>query len=89
MITDDEKTAVNSALTQLRQEDLKRLVVTVFKKIPPKEAMVLQLYYIDDQNIAEIMEITAFSNSQVKVLLHRGRTTFYKHMESEDIKKPY
>ncbi|SRR6056297_475866 len=88
-ITDDEKAAFNNAIARLEKQDLKKLIKRVFEKIPEKEALVLQLYYIDDQSIVEIEEITAFTKSNVKVLLHRGRTSFYMMLKDEKIKKPY
>jgi RNA polymerase sigma-70 factor (ECF subfamily) len=88
-ITDNEKTAFNTAIDQLEKQDLKKLIKKVFERIPAKEALVLQLYYIDDQSILEIEEITAFTRANIKVLLHRGRTNFYKMLKNEKIKKPY
>lgn len=88
-ITDDEKTAFNNAIAQLEKQDLKKLIKRVFEKMPAKEALILQLYYIDDQSIVEIEEITAVTKANVKVLLHRGRTSFYKMLKDEKIKKPY
>lgn len=88
-ITDDEKNEFNGAIGQLQRQDLKKLIKKVFEKIPTKEALILQLYYIDDQSILEIEEITAFTKANVKVLLHRGRTSFYKMLKDEKIKKPY
>jgi len=88
-IADNEKTAFNNAIGQLQKQDLKKLIKRVFEKIPAKEALILQLYYIDDQSIVEIEEITAFTKSNVKVLLHRGRASFYKMLKDEKINKPY
>ena len=88
-ITEDEKTAFNNAIGQLEKQDLKRLIKRVFKKIPAKETVVLQLHYIDDLSIKEIEEITAFTTSNVKVLLHRGRANFYTILKNEKINKPY
>lgn len=88
-ITDDEKTAFNNAIAKLEKQDLKNLIKGVFQKLPAKEALILQLYYLDDQGIMEIEEITAFTKANVKVLLHRGRTSFYKMLKNEKIKKPY
>ncbi len=88
-IADDEKSAFNNAIGQLQKQDLKKLIKRVFEKIPAKEALILQLYYIDDQSIVEIEEITAFTKSNVKVLLHRGRASFYKMLKDEKINKPY
>ena len=88
-ITDDEKITFNNAIGQFQKQDLKKLIKKVFEKIPAKEALILQLYYIDDQSILEIEEITAFTKANIKVLLHRGRTSFYKMLKDEKIKKPY
>ncbi len=85
-IADDEKAAFNNAIAQLEMEDLKKFIKGVFGKMPAKEALILQLYYIDDQSILEIEEITAFTKANVKVLLHRGRTSFYKMLKDETIK---
>ena len=61
----------------------------VFEKIPVKETLVLQLYYIDDLSINEIKDVTDFTISNVKVLLHRGRASFYTILKNEKINKPY
>lgn len=89
LITDDEKAAYNDALGQLKNQDLKVLVKRVFEKIPGKEALILQLFYMDSQSITEIEEITTFSKGNIKVLLHRGRNSFYKILKEEKIYKPY
>ena len=88
-ITPNEKTVLNHAISQLEKQDLKKLIKKVFGKIPAKEALVLQLHYIENQHISEIEEITSFSKASIKVLLHRGRSSFYKTLEKEKIKKPY
>ena len=88
-ITDDQKKEFNNAIAELEKQDLKKLIKRVFEKIPAKEALILQLYYIDEQSIIEIKDITAFTKANVKVLLHRGRTSFYKMVKEEKIKKPY
>ncbi len=88
-ITEEEKTAFNHAIGQLEKQDLKELIKKVFEKIPAKEALVLQLFYMDDQNIREIEAITTFTKANVKVLLHRGRTNFYRMLKAEKITKPY
>ena len=88
-ITDDEKSAFNKAIGQLENQDLRKLIKGVFEKIPSKEALILQLYYIDDQSIVEIEDITAFTKANVKVLLHRGRTSFYKRLKDEKNRETY
>ncbi|MEM0993491.1 MAG: sigma-70 family RNA polymerase sigma factor [Bacteroidota bacterium] len=66
-------------------EDAARLVKTTERKVmieqildqmKPKERLVLQLHYLEEQSIEEIVSISGFSKSNVKVLLHRGRKSF-------------
>ncbi|SMG35844.1 RNA polymerase sigma-70 factor, ECF subfamily [Marivirga sericea] len=84
-ISDGERTALNDAIGQLEKQELKKLIKAVFEKIPAKEALVLQLFYIDEQNMVEIEAITMFTKSNVKVLLHRGRTSFYKVLKEQNL----
>ncbi|MFD0796851.1 RNA polymerase sigma factor [Maribacter chungangensis] len=86
-ITKDEKTALNNAISQLEKQDLKKLIKGIFEIISAKEALVLQLYYIDEQNIAEIEAITSLTKANVKVLLYRGRKSFYKVLKNQKLKE--
>ncbi len=88
-IASDERTTLNHALSGLQTEELKKLIKAVFVSIPPKEALVLQLHYIDNQSLAEIEEITRFTKANIKVLLHRARASFYKVLKQKNIKQPY
>ena len=71
------------------QDDLKHLIKTIFGKMPSKQALILQLFYIDELSITEIEAVTNFAKPNIKVLLHRGRTRFYNIIKKEQIKKPY
>ncbi len=57
----------------LNEEEQKLLVTESLKKIPPKEALTLQLFYLEGNNIEEITNLTGWSESNVKVMLHRAR----------------
>ncbi len=71
----------NSAIESLKTEQLRLIIKTTLKQLPPKEALVLQLYYLNEQSIKEIEDITQFSAANIKVLLHRGRQHFYKAVQ--------
>ncbi|GGG98643.1 DNA-directed RNA polymerase sigma-70 factor [Polaribacter pacificus] len=43
------------------------------KRLGPKESLALRLFYLEEQNIQEIVEITGWNKTNIKVLLHRGR----------------
>ncbi len=81
--------ALNLVLRQMHRDELRDLIKQVLQKIPPKQALILQLYYIEEHSIEEIKSITAFTSAHIKVLLHRGRASFYHIMKTYNIEKPY
>ena len=68
----------NTPEENLDRSQLKNILTGALKELPPKEAMVIQLYYVEELNvyeIAEVMEITTGRVSQIKksaVLLLRS-----------------
>jgi len=49
------------------------LISESLKKIPPKESLSLQLFYLEENSIGEISNITGWSEANIKVILHRAR----------------
>lgn len=45
--------------------------------LPPNESLALRLFYLEEENIKEVAEITGWSISKVKVTLHRARNNMY------------
>ncbi len=45
--------------------------------LSPKESLALRLFYLDENSIEEIINITGWTESNVKVILHRARKNFY------------
>ncbi len=76
-LQDTLMTDLNTAMQQLERQEQRKMIARILDKMKPKEALVLQLYYLKEQSAAEIVEKTGFSASNVKVLLHRGRQSFY------------
>ncbi|HWS00547.1 MAG TPA: sigma-70 family RNA polymerase sigma factor [Prolixibacteraceae bacterium] len=50
-----------------------QLVTESLKKIPPKECLTLQLFYLEGNSINEITNCTGWSEANIKVILHRAR----------------
>lgn len=67
-----------TSLQNLKEEDQKKYVVMALDRLKPDEALVLRLFYLCELSLKEVQEITRFSNSKIKVDLHRGR----KNMET-------
>lgn len=57
----------------LLEKDRKELVQKALEKLKPAEAAILTLYYLDEQSIKEIEQITNLTEGNIKILLHRGR----------------
>jgi len=88
-VSEIDKIACNAVIKKMHNDDLKLLIKTTFSKIPSNQALILQLFYIDELSITEIEDVTNFTKSNIKVLLYRGRTSFYDIVKKEQIKKPY
>ncbi len=57
----------------LTEEEQKFLVTESLEKIPAKESLSLQLFYLEGHSIKEITNLTGWSEANTKVLLHRAR----------------
>ena len=68
--------ALNDAIRTLEIKEIKQSVNEVIALLKPKEALVLTLHYLHEKSLKEIVEITGFSLSNVKVLLFRARKSF-------------
>jgi RNA polymerase sigma factor (sigma-70 family) len=74
-----------TSILKLEVDDQKYYINEALKKISSKESLVLRLFYLEENSIEEICDITGWSDSNIKVILHRARinlkfilTEFYK-----------
>lgn len=71
--TSEEPADFQDALEIMHQGERAALVKKGIELLNPSEAVVLTLFYLEDQSIKEIATITSLTESNVKVQLHRGR----------------
>ena len=83
-IPEDTETVFNEAVTQLEVNTSKVKVNTVLKEMKPKEAMVLQLFYLQSMPILEIEEVTGLKKGNIKVLLYRARKSFMYYFNKKN-----
>lgn len=62
-------------------EKMERVHIAL-RALHPKESLALNLYYLEDYSVKEIAEITGWTQSNSKVLLHRGRKNIRKLLGS-------
>jgi len=58
---------------KMNADDQRFYINEALLKLSSKESLVLRLFYLEENNIDEIAEITGWSVSNIKVLLHRAR----------------
>jgi RNA polymerase sigma factor (sigma-70 family) len=66
-----------SAIDLLEQNERSAYIALTFKMMKSEEALLLRLFYLCDLSIAEIQQVTGYSESNVKVILHRARKNMY------------
>lgn len=70
-------------------ENAKEYVLKLVDKLPPRNALMLILFYIDDMSLKDISEIFEISLVNTKVLLHRSRNSLrdliLKHNYHEEV----
>ena len=57
-------------------DEQKEIVAHVLDLMPKGDALILTLYYMEDNSVKEIANITGLNESNVKVRLHRARKLF-------------
>jgi RNA polymerase sigma-70 factor (ECF subfamily) len=62
-----------SSLDSLHKKERKKIIAEAIARLKEEESVVMTLYYLNENNLKEIEDITGFSNSNIKILLHRGR----------------
>ncbi len=63
----------HDGLDIMHLRERKKIISTAITRLKEEEGVVLTLFYLSEKNIKEIEEITGFTDSNIKILLYRGR----------------
>ena len=80
---DDSKTAhlevdeVDNAFDVLSKKERNETIGIALNQLAPQQKMLLQLFYLEEQSLKEIEEITGLSNGSIKTGLMRARNNLY------------
>jgi RNA polymerase sigma-70 factor (ECF subfamily) len=66
----------NAVFHSILADERQAIINSTLKTMKSEEALLLRLYYLSEMDIREIREVTGFSESKIKVTLHRGRSSF-------------
>lgn len=68
-------------LEQLHVEQQKLYIKRAIERLPATEGLLVTLFYIDDNSVKEIQEITGFSLANIKVKLFRARKKLERELQ--------
>ena len=62
----------------MQQAEQQHLVNEGLQLLPPNESLVLRLFYLEEESIKNVSDITGWTISNTKVTLHRARKNLFK-----------
>jgi RNA polymerase sigma-70 factor (ECF subfamily) len=72
---------------QLQQESRKKYIRMALDQLPDNDRLLVTLYYLQEQSLAEVAEVTGMEPNTIKVRIHRARkklqTTLSGLLEAE------
>ena len=70
-------------LDSLREEERNRYISMALEKLGPQQKLLIQLFYLEELTVKEIIEITNIPESSVKTGLLRARNNLFRHLQTE------
>jgi len=71
----------STPLDELSKAEQSEFVKSAINRLPEMDGLIISLYYIEESSISEIEEITGWTETNVKVKLHRARKKLHKELE--------
>jgi len=69
----DDEIADDSPVISMQQQEKQHLVNQGLQLLPPNESLALRLFYLEEESIKNVCDITGWTASNTKVILHRAR----------------
>lgn len=76
-----EVSETNNSFQTLVQQDRQVIVERALRKLPPEEAALINLYYIQEKTAKEIRAITGLTDVNVRTKLFRARKKLYGYLQ--------
>lgn len=70
---DQQPLDIKNLPSEIEEDDQQYVINEALKQIAAKYSLALRLFYLQDFSIVEIREVTGWSTSNTKVILHRAR----------------
>lgn len=79
-VSEDFLKTIDDTLSSVDSEERKYLISNVFESLHANESLALDLFYLKENSINEIIELTDWSKSKTKMLLLRGKKSLYNKL---------
>jgi len=80
-ITEGDMAEVDNALSYLEAQERKQKIEQSISNLGEAEAAIVTMYYYESQSVREISEITALSEDNIKIKLHRSRKKLFSSLK--------
>ena len=80
--TGDEPTDLNHLLQRYENKDLKKFIGLAIEKLKEDERICIALFYLNELQVNEIVELTGMTAANIKVILYRGRKHLYEALQA-------
>jgi RNA polymerase sigma factor (sigma-70 family) len=84
----NEEIVDEGILLALNKDEQTHIINEALKMLSDRESVVLRLFYLEEESIKDVCEITGWSESNTKVILHRARKSML-HALNKLIKLSY
>jgi RNA polymerase sigma factor (sigma-70 family) len=78
----DEPTNLNHLLQRYENKDLKKFIRLAIEKLKDDARICITLFYLNELQVNEIVELTGMTAANIKVILHRGRNHLYEALQA-------
>ncbi|MFB6306716.1 MAG: RNA polymerase sigma factor [Flavobacteriales bacterium] len=78
-ISTSEISETKNAVNSLNTQDRKKCIENALNKLDEDEAAIINLYYLEEEKVADIVKITGLKRSNVKVKLFREEKTLFEY----------
>ncbi|MCA5003751.1 RNA polymerase sigma factor [Sphingobacterium bovistauri] len=66
-----------STFQLLEKKEKEHMVQEALLNLPANEALALRLFYLEELSVQEVREVTGWTETNIKTILHRGRKRLY------------
>ncbi|NND63119.1 MAG: RNA polymerase sigma factor [Flavobacteriaceae bacterium] len=81
-ITEGDTALVENALDMLESKERRQKIKECIMQLPKTEAVLITLYYFEEQSVKEIAQIVDLSEENIKVKLFRSRKKLFNLLQS-------